>query len=181
MADEAAEADADDRDKACRHGTEDDRPRHAGMAEGHLEVLGGKIRWPSSNPARSTSSAIGNTNAATVAALAAITSRRAGIALKVERIMPVAYSAVTVRTASAPSRVATMMTPNSDALVASKFRAAGRSSWPVERSTAAVKPMARAAANAAVRQVEGRVRSFVHSPLRCRLIVVAGPARSEGV
>ena len=38
--------------------------------------------------------------------------------------------------------------------------------------------MARAAANAAVRQVEGRVRSFVHSPLRCRLIVVAGPVRS---
>ena len=35
--------------------------------------------------------------------------------------MPVAYSAVTVRTASAPSRVAAMMTPNSDALVASKL------------------------------------------------------------
>ena len=87
--------------------------------------------------------------------------------------MPVAYSAVIVRTASAPSRVAAMMTPNSDALVASKLWYC----WAVmlcrlscERSTAAVKPMARAPANAAVRQVEGRVRSFVHSPLRCRLI-----------
>ena len=82
-----------------------------------------KIRWPSSKPTTSHSSAIGNTNAATVAALAASTSRRAGIALKVVRIMPVEYSAVTVRTASAPSRVAAMMTPNSDALVASKLLA----------------------------------------------------------
>src|SRR5450755_885735 len=95
--------------------------------------------------------------------------------------MPVAYSAVTVRTASAPSRVAAMMTPNSEALVASKLWYC----WAVmlwrlscARSTAAVKPIARSAANAAVRQVEGRVRSFVHSPLRCRLIVVAGPASS---
>ncbi len=46
------------------------------------------------------------------------------------------------------------------------------------RSTAPVKPIARVPANAAVRQVEGRVRSFVHSPLRCRLIVVAGPVCS---
>jgi hypothetical protein len=66
-------------------------------------------------------SAIGNTNAATVAALAPSTVRLAGIAVKVERIMPLEYSAVTVRTASAPSKVATMMTPNSDALVASKL------------------------------------------------------------
>ena len=92
--------------------------------------------------------------------------------------MPVEYSAVTVRTASAPSRVAAMMTPNSEALVALNVPRCWAVKLACERSTAAVKPMARAPANAAVRQVEGRVRSFVHSPLRCRLIVVAGPAGS---
>jgi hypothetical protein len=53
-------------------------------------------------------SATGNTNAAAVAALAASTSRLPGIAVKVQRIMPVEYSAVTDRTASAPSSTAAM-------------------------------------------------------------------------
>ena len=54
-----------------------------------------------------------------MAALAASTSRRAGIAAKVERIIPVEYSAVTVRTASAPSITAAIMTPLIKALAKS--------------------------------------------------------------
>jgi hypothetical protein len=42
VADEAANAVADDPDEARRHGVEDDGPRHARIAEGYLEVLAGK-------------------------------------------------------------------------------------------------------------------------------------------
>ncbi len=42
VSNEAAETDTDDGDEADRHGTEDDRLEHAGMAEGHLEVLAGE-------------------------------------------------------------------------------------------------------------------------------------------
>src|SRR5450631_1955435 len=75
------------------------------------------IRWPSSKPATLPSSVTGNANAAVVAALAASTSGLAGMALKVDRIMPVEYSAVTVRTASAPRTTAAIMTPLSEALL----------------------------------------------------------------
>jgi len=52
-----------------------------------------------------------------------------------------------------------------------------------ERATATLKPMPRARVRAAVRQVEGRVRSFVHSALRMRalrvrLIEAAGTGRA---
>ena len=65
--------------------------------------------------------------------------------------MPVEYSAVTVRTASAPSRTAAIMTPNSEALVGSKRLALlGGHGGPLAElgeATATVKPMARATAS----------------------------------
>ena len=111
-----------------------------------------------------------------VAALAASTSRLVGMALKVDRIIPVEYSAVTVRTASVPRTTAAIMTPLSEALVGSNTWCC----WAVmvchwlisETATATPKPIPTARVRAAVRQVEGRVRSFVHSALRVRLIEV---------
>ena len=59
------------------------------------------------------SSATGNTNAAVTPALAASTRRLVGVAVKVDRIIPVTYSAVMVRTPSAASSTApTKTTPN---------------------------------------------------------------------
>ena len=140
------------------------------MADGHRGCLPAKIRWPSSKPTTLPSSVTGNANAATVAALAASTSRLAGIAVKVERIIPVEYSAVTVRTASAPRITAAIMTPLSEALVGSntwRCWAVMVCHWLIsERATATLKAMTMARVRAAVRQVEGRVRSFVHSALR---------------
>ena len=52
------------------------------------------------------SSVTGNANAAVVAALAASTSGLAGMAVKVDRIIPGEYSAVTVRTAIVPRTTA---------------------------------------------------------------------------
>ena len=67
-------------------------------------LLSLKPRWPSSKPTTLQSRATGNENAATVAALAASTRGRPGMAVNVARIIPVEYSAVTVLTASAPRR-----------------------------------------------------------------------------
>ena len=122
-------------------------------------------------------SATGKTKAATTAALPASTSRRAGMAVKVERIMPEAYSAVTDRAPSAPSSTAAIMMPKSEQLVASNV-----ARWPGvmvahwltwEMTRIAPVPMEKTKAKMAVRSVEGRVRSFVHSPLRILLIAVA--------
>ena len=141
-----------------------------------------KIRWPSSKPATLPSRVTGNANAAAVAALAASTSRLAGMALKVDRIIPVEYSAVTVRTASAPRTTAAIMTPLIEALVGSntwRCCAVMVCHWLTsEKATATPKPTPRARVRAAVRQVEGRVRSFVHSALRVRLIKVARAGRA---
>jgi hypothetical protein len=90
------------------------------MADGHLGVLASKIRCPSSKPTTLQSRATGNANAAIVAALAARTSGRAGMAVEVDRIIPVEYSEVTVFTASAPSATAAIMTPAIEALAGSK-------------------------------------------------------------
>ena len=185
--DEAAETDTDDGDEAHGHGAEEHGPKHAGMAEGHLRRA---CRRRSAGRARSrrrcTSSATGKTKAATVAALAASTSRLAGMAVKVDRIIPVEYSAVTVRTASAPRTTAAIMTPISEALVGSnawRCWAVMVCHWLIsERATATPKPMAKTTVRAAVRQVEGRVRSFVHSALRMglrmRLVEVARTGRA---
>ncbi len=111
-----------------------------------------------------------------MAALPASTSRLAGMAVKVERIMPEAYSAVTDRTASAPSSTAAIMMPNSEQLVGSNvWRCPGVMlahwlAWEITRT--APRPMEKTKAKTAVRQVEGRVRSFVHSPLRILLTLV---------
>jgi len=47
-----------------------------------------------------------------------------------------------------------------------------------EKATATPKPTLRARVRAAVRQVEGRVRIFVHSALTVRLITVARAGRA---
>jgi hypothetical protein len=122
------------------------------------------------------SSVTGNANAAAVAALAASTSGLAGMALKVDRIIPVEYSAVTVRTASVPSTTAAIMTPLIEALTGSnnwRCWAVMVCHWLIcDKATATLKPMPRTRARVAVRQVEGRVRSFVHSALRMRALRV---------
>ena len=174
VSDDAAETDTEDGDEADCHSTEDDRPQHAGVAEGHLEVLAGEDPLADLEGDEIGDSATGKANAATIAALPASTSRRAGMAVKVERIMPEAYSAVTDRRASEPSSTAAIMMPNSEQLVASNVRRC----WSVmvahwlasEITRTAPTPMEKTKAKAAVRQVEGRVRSFVHSPLRVLLI-----------
>ena len=103
----------------------------------------------------------------------------------VERIMPVAYSALTDRTASAPSSTAAIMTPNNEQLVASKVRCwaavmmAHWSAWEITRTAPAA--MEKTKAKAAVRHVEGRVRSFVHSALRILLMVMACTGRAGAV
>ena len=100
VSDDAAEADTDDGNEAHRHGTEDDGLQYAGVPEGHLEMLAGEDPLTELEADEIASSATGKTNAALTAALAASTRRRVGMAVKVDRIIPVAYSAVTVRTAS---------------------------------------------------------------------------------
>src|ERR1700683_1636048 len=105
-------------------------------------------------------SATGKTKAATTAALPARTSRLAGMAVKVERIMPEAYSAVTDRAPSAPSSTAAIMMPNSEQLVASKV---GRcpavmvAHW-LDSEATKITPAPTETTNAmmAVRHVEGR-------------------------
>ena len=89
------------------------------------------------------------------------------MAANVARIIPVEYSAVTVFTASAPRTTAAIMTPDIEAL-------AGSNTWRCwavmvchwlasEKARATPKPMATIMVKTAVRQVEGRVRSLVHS------------------
>ena len=81
--------------------------------------MAAKIRWPISKATKLETNTTGKANAATMAALPASTSRLVGMAVKVERIMPEAYSAVTDRRASDPSSTAAIMMPNSEQLVAS--------------------------------------------------------------
>jgi hypothetical protein len=50
-----------------------------------------------------------------------------------------------------------------------------------EATTAAANPIAETSVMTAVRQVDGRVRSFVHSPLRALVSRVARTAGPEGV
>src|SRR5450756_5845 len=92
------------------------------------------------------------------------------MAVKVDRIIPVEYSAVTVRTASAPSSTApTRKKPPSEQAVGSNVRrcwAVMAAHWlACEMQRTAPKAMEMVMAMKAVRHVEGRVRSLVHSAL----------------
>ena len=174
--DDAAETDTDDGDEADGHAPKKIAPSTPGWPRVTWRCLAAKIRWPISKATKLETSATGNANAATMAALPVSTSRLAGMAVKVERIMPEAYSAVTDRTASDPSSTAAIMTPNNEQLVASKvwcWAAVMVAHWLAWESTrTAPAPMEKTKAKMAVRHVEGRVRSFVHSALRTLLISV---------
>ena len=129
-----------------------------------------KIRWPTSKLTTAVSSATGNTNAAVTPALAASTRRLVGVAVKVDRIIPVTYSAVTARTPSAASSTApTKTTPKSEQAVGSNIwrcpAVIFAHCWTWERQRIAPRPTEMMMAMTAVRQVEGRVRSLVHSAL----------------
>ena len=108
------------------------------------------------------------------------------MAVKVDRIIPVAYSAVTVRTASDPRSTApTRKNPPNEQAVGSNVRrcwavmVAHWLAWEMHRT--APKPTEMVTAMTAVRQVEGRVRSFVHSAFTVRLIVVFRTGWAGGV
>jgi hypothetical protein len=110
-----------------------------------------------------------------MAALVASTKRRVGVAVKVDRIMPVEYSAVTVRTPSAPSNTApTKKSPANEQAVGSNVArcaaliVAHWLAWETQRT--APKAIETVTAMTAVRQVEGSVRSLVHSDRRILLI-----------
>src|ERR1019366_7619866 len=81
--------------------------------------LPARMRWPSSKLTTSHTRASGKTNAAAVAALAASTSARAGMAVKVARTIPVVYSAATDRTPRAPRMTTATHIPVREVLVGS--------------------------------------------------------------
>ena len=116
-----------------------------------------------------------------MAALAASTSRRAGIAVKVVRIIPVVYSAATDLTPRAPRMTTATHSPVSEVLVGSNawrcwaLMVAQELAWTAVAM--AEKPMAATTVMATVRHVEGRVRTLVHSALSARR---AAMARTEG-
>ena len=130
------------------------------------------------------SSATGNTNAATTAALAASTRRRVGVAVKVDRIIPVEYSAVTDRTASDPSNTAPTKKnpPNEQAVGSNVCALLGGHGGPLaglgDTQDDAQDRWRRSTAMTAVRHVEGSVRSLVHSALSVLLIVRRSHRRS---
>src|ERR1700723_3690816 len=103
-------------------------------------------------------------------ALAASTHRLVGIAAKVHQIIPVTYSAVMARTPSAASTTAPTKTmPKREQAVGSNvWRCpavifAHCWTWETQRIAPRATEMTRAMTT--VRQVEGRVRSLVHSDL----------------
>jgi hypothetical protein len=127
-----------------------------------------KINWPTSKLMTAVSSATGNTNAAMTPALAARTRRLVGVTANVERIIPVAYSAVMARTPSAARTTAPTKTmPTREQAVGSNvWRCPAvifdhRCTWETQRI--APRPTEITVAITTVRQVEGRVRSLVHS------------------
>ena len=117
-----------------------------------------------------------------MAALAASTSRRAGMAVKVARTIPVVYSAATERTPRAPRMTTATHIPVSEVLVGSNawrcwaLMVAHELAWTAVAR--AEKPMAATTVMATVRHVEGRVRSLVHSALTARRVAVARTERT---
>jgi hypothetical protein len=106
--------------------------------------------------------------------------------VKVDRIIPVEYSAVTVRTASAPSSTAPTKKnpPNEQAVGSNVARCATVMeahwlAWEMQRT--APNPTEIVTAMTAVRQVEGSVRSLVHSDLRTLLVGAVRTCRAGGV
>ena len=159
VSNDAAESYTDDGDEADSHRTENDCPQHARMAEGYLEVLAGK------DPLADLEGDKGDEHrregeCREIAALLARTSRLAGMAVKVERIMPEAYSALTVRTASAPRRTAAIRTPTANSWSGRMcpLRAVmAPHCWTWEIQRMAPTPMEMVTAMTTVRQVEARV------------------------
>jgi hypothetical protein len=93
-----------------------------------------------------------------------------GVAAKVDRIIPVAYSAVIARTPSAARITApTKTTPKREQAVGSNVWRCPAvifdHCWTWETQRIAPSPTEMTKAMTAVLQVEGRVRSFVHSAL----------------
>ena len=145
-----------------------------------------KIRWPTSKLTTAVSSATGNTNAAVTPALAASTRRLVGVAAKVDRIIPVAYSAVMARTPSAASSTApTKTTPKREQAVGSNVWRCPAvifdHCWTWETQRIAPRATEMTMAMTTVRQVEGRVRSLVHSALAILRILGVRTGGAGGV
>src|SRR5947209_376255 len=140
--------------------------------------LAERIWRPMKNDARFVASAIGKAMVARMAALAARTPRRPGMAVNVTRIMPEVYSEVMARTARDPRMHAANSTPMRAVLVGSNSAWALALIWSHwltwATQTRAARPTEIPTAPPTVNHVDRSVRSFVHSALNVSTTLMRG-------
>ena len=145
-----------------------------------------KTRCPTSKLTTAVSSATGNTNAAVTPALAASTRRLVGVAVKVDRIIP-----VDVLGSDGPHAECREQhgadEDDAEQRTGGRVERAGAAAavmldhcWTWETQRIVPRAIEMTMAMTTVRQVEGRVRSLVHSALRVRRIFGVRSRRSRG-